>query len=884
MLTKKLFVVDAVNYIARSYFAIKGMTNHKGESTNALYGFIRSLEKLRKDFQPEHLVCVFDGPDNKKSRLGIYPDYKGHRAGMPEDLFPQIAYTKEYCDAAGIAIVEVPGVEADDVMGSIAVWAAREGAEVYLCSSDKDLCQLVGDNIRILNQYKDNLIIDETKVQEIYGVRPDQIIDYLAIMGDASDNIPGIKGFGPKTAQELLQKFGNLKTILLHPEKVENKKREEKLIAERKNAEISQLLATIQLDVEFPQDDSFFLIQQPNRELLTALYNEMNFNTLLKELGAAPQKTEKGSYQIIDDEKSLQELLDRLSKSKEIVIDTETDILSPMEARIIGIGLTVEAGIGYYIPLNGKLGEKEVCRLVAPFLQNNSFIGHNIKYDMHVLANHGLALGRITFDTMIASYLLNSNSNRHNLDILALEKFGFIKTPIDTLLGAKKKGSMIDAPIDAVANYCGEDVDYTLRLKNFFEKELKKKEKLEKLFYEVEMPLLTVLYQMERHGMYVDVAYLRTLSQEFRRKLEHLEQEIYRLAKMEFNINSPKQLAEVLYTHLGLKKSGRQKQTAFATGKEVLETLQEEHPVIPLILEYRVLAKLLSTYVDALPLEVNQKTGRIHCTFNQSVTATGRLSATNPNLQNIPIRSKEGKKIREAFKPQKPGWSYICADYSQIELRILAHFSEEPVLIKAFKNNEDIHRTSAAEVFGVSLEDVTDEMRSSAKAVNFGLIYGQQAFGLSQGLKIDIHDAAHFIEMYFKKYPRVKEFIESSKRQAMKEGLAKSLLERERLLPDINSKNGIARAQAMRFAVNAPIQGTQSDIIKLAMIKINKEFLKREWKGFMTTQIHDELVFESPDNEVDECKKVISSIMEGVVELRVPLKVDISVGKNWGEC
>lgn len=887
---KQLYILDGANFIFRSYFAIKNMTNKKGVSTNALFGFIRSIQKLRKDFNPDHLICVFDGPDNKKSRTDQYEAYKAHRKSMPDDLFPQLDLAELYCKYAGIPQIEVSGVEADDTIGSIALWAAENGFQVFICSGDKDLCQLVRENIYVLNTFKENLLIDASEVMKIYGVRPDQIVDYLAICGDASDNIPGIKSFGPKTAIELLSKFGSLASILERPELLENKKKEERLKEERENALLSQKLATIQIDVPFPKEEEFFTLKAPDKAKLKELYEEMDFKTLLKELeGPALEEqvaTEPRNYHLIDNEKSLEELLAKLSKHAELVIDTETTSIEPMRAKIVGIGLTGKEGEGAYIPFNGTLSEEVIVSHLTPFLSDpkRSFIGHNIKYDMHVLANHGLKLGKVGFDTMIASYLLNSNEHRHNLDLLVEEHFAFKKIPIDSLLEGKKSGITMDTvPLEKVMEYCCEDVDYTMRLKNLFEKGLKEK-KLWKLFTEVEMLLLPVLYKMERHGMYVDLPFLQSLSVEFTAKIDLLRREICALAGKEFNLNSPKQLSQILFEDLKIKKGGKKTESGYSTNASVLASLIDEHPIIPLILNYRTLEKLRSTYIDALPECIHPKTHRIHTSFTQSGTATGRLASNNPNLQNIPIKTREGKRIREAFCPEKTNWSYISADYSQIELRILAHFSEDPTLVRAFENEEDIHKATASEIFSIPLAEVTNEMRSKAKAVNFGVLYGQQAFGLSQGLGIDIKDASRFIEAYFKKHPRIKEYVEHCKKIATLEGKATSLLGRERLIPELKDPNSFARAQGLRYAVNSPIQGTQADIVKLAMIELDKKFYQAKYQGFMILQIHDELLFESPDEEIASSKEVITKVMENIVKLKVPLRVDISVGKNWGEC
>jgi DNA polymerase-1 len=883
--SNKLFVIDASNYLYRAYFAIRKMTNPKGASTNALFGFIRSLQKLMKDFQPTHLVCVFDGPNNKKSRTEIFKDYKAHRTAMPEDLVPQINLARQYCEFAGIPLLQIAEVEADDTIGSIAKWGEKQNISTYLCSSDKDLCQLVSDRVFVLNTFKENLIIDRKGVESIYGIRPEQVVDYLAIMGDASDNIPGVAGCGPKTASELLKKFQSLQTILEKPEILESQKLIEKFKTHREVALISQKLATIQTNVTIPHDPLFYQIKEMKVDKLQELFSEMDFLTLLKEI--IPQKAileKKTPYLLVEDEETLKKIVLELSSKTEIAVDTETTSVEPMLAKVVGIGLGTGPKTIYYIPLNHKIPADKVLFHLKPLLENPliSFIGHNIKYDMHTLLNHGIEIKNPGFDTMLASYLLNAQSNRHNLDTLTLEKFGHSKIPIENLIGKKGQISMMDVPHKMVADYCGEDVDYTLRLKEVFEKELKERS-LWKLFTAMEMPLLPILFRMERHGIYIDTEVLSKLSSEFHTQLEVLVKKIYASSGEEFNINSPKQLSQILFEKLHIPPPGKKTLTGYSTNAEVLEELAGAYPIVDLVLEYRTLEKLRSTYIDALPEQINPNTHRIHSTFNQSGTATGRLSSTNPNLQNIPIRRPEGKKIREAFKPQ-PGWSFLSCDYSQIELRLLAHFCEDPHLIAAFKNNEDIHRSCASMVFGIPLTEVTDEMRSKAKAVNFGLIYGQQAFGLSKQLGISVKEAASFIDIYFKQYPTVKNFLEKCKEEARKTGRATTLFGRERLLPDILSKNGMLKSQAERLAVNAPIQGTQADIIKMAMIAIDQKFIEQKRGDFLVLQIHDELIFECPDDGIKESAQIISGIMEEICPLKVPLRVDISFGKNWGEC
>lgn len=889
----KIFIVDAVNFLFRSYYAIGPMTNAKGESTNALYGFIRSIFKLINDFSPDYFIAVFDGPENKKSRTDIYSEYKSHRTGMPEDLFPQLDRALEFCDIAGIPYLSVPGVEADDTMGSVAKWMEKKGVKVFLCSSDKDLCQLVSDHVFIINPHKDNLLIDKKQVKELFGVKPEQMIDLLAMMGDASDNIPGLEGFGPKTAAALLNEFETLEYILDHPDKLSGKKKET-VINGKDVALMSKKLATIQIDIDFPHEEKFFHLSAPDLEKVKAFYHEMRFMSLLRELGEDQQAPAKSlpkedlrptHYHLVDDEKTLISLIQRLEKEKEICIDTETTDINPMRASFVGIGLGAHTHEAWYVPLNGNLSKDKVISALKPLLQNShiGFFGHNVKYDLHILLNEGIAVKKIAFDTILASYLISPQTQRHSLDLLSLEKFGKVKIPIEDLIGkGKKQISMAEVPLEKISNYCCEDVDYTLRLKDLFEKELKDLD-LNSVFTHIELPLIPILTQMERNGIYVDKKQLQKMSEELKQQLKELEQKIYHLAGEEFNINSPKQLSVILFEKIGIKPP-KKTTTGYSTAFEVLDSIKEEAPIIKKIIEYRTLEKLRSTYIDALPEQINPNTHRIHCTFNQSVAATGRLSCQDPNLQNIPVRTREGKKIREAFKPQHPHFSFLAADYSQIELRLLAHLSEDPALIKAFREGEDIHTYTAALVFDVPLKEVTSEMRYQAKTVNFGIVYGQQAFGLAQQLGIDYHAADQFIQTYFERYSRVKEFLNFCKESVRKTGRAITLTGRQRPIPEIHSKNPAIRAAAERLAINTPLQGTAADLIKMAMIQVDAHLKAHPHEGMMILQIHDELLFEAPDDQTQKLSFKVKTIMEGIFTLNVPLIVDISIGKNWGEC
>ena len=877
---KKIFIIDASNYIFRSYYAIRNMTNSKGVSTNALFGFIRAIKKIQKDFSPDYLAVVFDGPRNKASRISIYPDYKGHREKAPDDLYPQIGFAKKFCEAANLPIIEVDGVEADDGMGAVARFARAEGVDSYLCSSDKDLCQLIDQHTFVVHTHKDNAIVGTDAVKEKYAITPDQFIDYLAIVGDSADNIPGIKGMGPKTAATLLNEYGTLRGLLENAHLLKNKKQAEKIAADRDNAEISYTLATIDTDLDIPKTLDFYQVKDADTDVLRAFYEEMEFKTLLKELGSVNKETDQDvSYTLVNDLRTLQGLVKSLSTETSLCIDTETTGLNTMTADLIGVGLGARKGVCYYIPLNGAIERQQVIQQLLPLFDGKiSFFGHNIKYDMHILRRAGLTIKHVDFDTLIASYILESHVMKHGLDALTEKHFGKEKIAFKEVIPKAKGMTFNDVPLEEATKYCCEDVDYTIRLKEIFKNRLEEKDFYD-LYYNMELPLLPILEKMEEHGICVDTDYLKKYSLELNAKIVLLSARIYEEAGTEFNINSPKQLSVILFDDLGIRDVKKH-----STAADVLNALKDEHPIIPYILEYRTLEKLRSTYVDALTKEVNAETGRIHCTFNQSGTVTGRLSSSNPNLQNIPIRSEEGKKVREAFIPQKKGWSFLSLDYSQIELRIMAHMSQETALIDAFNSDMDIHTETAAGVYGVPRDQVTKDMRYNAKAVNFGILYGQSAFGLSKELGIQKKEAQGIIDTYFQKYPKVKTFIDSMMEKAREEKRTITLLGRERLLPDIDSKNFMLRAANERFAVNAPIQGTQADIIKIAMINIDKMLSESSMQSYMILQIHDELIFECPQEELKELETMVKEAMETAYSLLIPLKVDVSVGKNWSTC
>lgn len=887
MESRALYIVDAMNVLFRAYYAIHPMTNVQGESTNALYGFIRSIYKTIERFSPDYFVAVFDGPENKKSRTAIYKDYKSHRAKMPEDLSPQLENALKFCDIAGVPHLSISGVEADDAIGSIAKWAEGKGANVFICSGDKDLCQLVNDHIFLINLYKEDLLIDRKKVKELFGVNPEQMIDFLAIAGDSSDNIPGLEGFGPKTAISLLNQFGSLENILAHPEKLSGKKKEV-LIQGKEIALLSQQLATIQLDVDVPKDSQFFQLKTPDIDQVKGFYQEMGFMSLLRELGNSEREEVKPSHpkgRWIQELKELEKLIEDLKKYHEICIDTETTGVDPLQAQLVGIGIGAIGSQTTYIPVNQGMKKEEVIGKLKSFLEDpdRGVIGHNLKYDLHILLNEGVHIEKVSFDTMLASYLISPNSQRHNLDVLTFEKFGKVKISIESLIGkGKNQSSMAEVPIEKICEYCCQDVDDTLGLKAIFDKELKKLS-LATVFQEIELPLIPILMKMERNGIFVDKAQLEKLSVELDNTLRLLEEKIYELAEEKFNLNSPKQLSAILFEKMQIKPP-KKTATGYSTAADVLETLQNSHPIVKEVLQYRTLEKLRSTYVDSLPEAINPSTGRIHCTFNQSVAATGRLSCQNPNLQNIPVRTREGKRIRYAFCPQSSHYRFLSADYSQVELRLLAHLSEDPVLITAFQEGEDVHAYTAALMFNLPISEVSPQMRDRAKAVNFGILYGQSPFGLSQELGIDYQEAVSFIETYFLRYKKVKEFLVFCKETVRESGRAVTLTGRQRPIPEICSKNPMVRAAAERLAINTPLQGTAADLIKIAMIRVDQYLEKNPNQGMMILQIHDELLFESPNDQVESFSTQVKGLMEGVFSLKVPLTVDISIGKNWGEC
>ncbi|SCA58602.1 DNA polymerase I [Chlamydiales bacterium SCGC AB-751-O23] len=889
MTSEKVFIVDATGVIYRSYFGIKGMTNLKGQSTNGIFGFIRSFKRLLQDFSPSHIVAIFDPIDGKSKRVEVYQEYKAHRES-PEDIHYQIEWAKQFCEFYGIPLLCVPGYEADDTIACVAKYMESLKKEVFICTQDKDLAQLINEHTKILQPHKNNLIIDRSNVESLYGVKAEQLVDFLAMVGDSADNVPGVKGFGPKTAAALLKEFDSLDGIYENISSIKAVKKQETLLSEKESAYLSKGLVQFYYDVVIPEKEDFYQLNDPEPEKLRNFYQSLNFKSLAqelpkKQLADADASLEEKKYYLVNDEVRFEELKKVLKKAKEICFDTETTGLHPLTAEMVGIGFCIKPEEAFYLPLNGDLKKDHIIEFLREIFSDSSksFFGHNIKYDCHILANTNLPFPKVNFDTILASYLLNAESRRHSLDALSMDNFSKEKIDIKDLIGTgKKQISMKEVLLEDVSRYCCEDCDYTFRLKNIFEDQLIEAGLLP-LLIDLEIPLSKLLFDMERQGVFVKKELLLELSVEFKAQIKELGEEIFSLAGEEFKISSPKQLSHILFEKLEIPAPKKNK-TGFSTDASVMEVLKYQYPIAEKVLIYRKYEKLLSTYVDALPLEICAETQRVHSTFNQSVAATGRLSSQKPNLQNIPIRTKEGRRIREAFCPQRENWSFLSADYSQIELRILAHMSEDPELIKAFAEEKDIHAYTASLIFNVPLEEVSYEQRYQAKAVNFGIIYGQQAFGLSKELGIGIKEAGLFIDRYFERYASVKKFIDNTKELAQEKQEVYTLSKRRRKIPDILSKNKMIKQAAQRLAVNTPIQGTAADIIKFAMIKVQKALVNKDLKGFMVLQIHDELLFEAPDDELDILKQIVKEQMESAYKLRVPLTVNIKVGKNWREC
>lgn len=874
----RLFLIDGNSFCYRAFYAIRQLSNSKGQPTNAVYGFVTMLNKLIADTKPDMLALAFDmkGPTFRHEK---YDEYKIHRKPMPDDLAGQMAYIKEVVEAYNIPIFQMQGYEADDVLATIARKAEAKDIETFIVTGDKDALQLVGSHIKVYSTHKEGLIYDAAKVKEVYGVGPDKMVDIMALMGDATDNIPGVQGIGEKTAVELISEFGSLDNLLKNADKIKGEAKKKAIKENEKMAVLSRELAVLDEEVPLEIDFKKLELKAPDEPRLLELFKELEFKTLLKNL--TPKGKLDSKYTLIDDDKKLKKLVGSLKGAKEFVFDCETTNTDPMLAKLVGISFAWEVGDVYYIPFNKYHDPESVLADLKPIFESDKIkkTGQNIKYEYIVLSNYGIRLNGISFDTMVASYLLNPSKPNHNLEDISFEYLNHkMTTPIEELIGKGKSAITMDmVDVEKVFRYCCEDSDVTLRLKKILEKELSAKD-LEELFYKVEIPLIEVLATMEINGVSIDRDYLSDLSVEMEKKLDKLTKHIYEIAGEEFNINSPKQLSRILFEKLKLPIVRRTK-TGISTDEEVLTKLALEHKLPESLLEYRQIQKLKSTYVDSLPNLINPKTGKVHTSFNQTVTATGRLSSSGPNLQNIPIKTEEGRKIRKAFISESKDNVLISADYSQIELRVLAHLSGDKELATAFKEGRDIHAYTASLVFGIKEKEVTPEMRNMAKTVNFGIIYGMSPYGLSQSLKIEVNKAKDFIDAYFERYPDVRQYLEGLIQEARENGYVTTILGRRRHIPEINSTDGRIKSFAERTAVNTPIQGSAADIIKVAMISISEKI--EGMKSKMIMQVHDELVFDVPRNEADKMKKIIKDGMEKVIDLKVPVEAHLEMGKNW---
>ncbi len=884
-----IYLIDGSGFIHRAYHAIRGLSNSKGLPTNAVYGFTRMLLKLIQERTPPFIGIFFDakGPT---FRHHLFKAYKANRPPMPEDMAAQLPYIKAIVEGFRIPAIEMPGYEADDLIGTLARLAERAGFHVVMVTGDKDFMQLVTEGAVIWDPMKDKGIDLKTVVEET-GLRPVQMVDVFALSGDSSDNIPGVPGIGPKRAMELIRRFGSLEALYSRIDAVTQTKLRENLLANREQAFLSRSLAAIDTRVPVEFNPDRFRFKGPDTERLLGLFKELEFRQLVEAFSKEQEKPEK-DYRLIDDEKALAALVSRLKRAPRVAVDTETTALDPMRAELVGISVAFEDHKGYYIPVGHRIkpGQRQlpaetVLDALKPVLRDPEIekIGQNIKYDWIVLNRCGLELSGVTFDTMVASYLIDPSKRAHNLDQIAMDFLDYRKVAYHEVAGKGKSSRCFsEVPLEKAVFYACEDADITLMASRVLAQRLQESD-LRPLFETVEMPLVPVLKRMEMHGVKVDQNRLKALAQSFQRQLKTLEEHIYAQAGEAFNINSPQQLGHILFEKLGLPVQKKtRKKTTYSTDVAVLTALADRHELPALILRHRTLSKLKSTYADALLELVHPETGRIHTSYNQTVTATGRLSSSDPNLQNIPIRTEEGRQIRSAFVPRK-GWQLLSADYSQIELRILAHCSEDPILIQAFLNDEDIHTRTATEVFQVFPEMVTPELRRQAKVINFGILYGMGAYRLSRELGISQKMARAYINHYFARYQGVKRYMDRAVEEAKIQKRVHTLLGRIRPLPDIDSPNATIRQFAERTAINTPIQGSAADLIKVAMIRVDAAFLKKKLKSAMILTVHDELVFEVAPAEIEPVMELVRRVMEGIWELRVPLKVNLSLGANWAE-
>ena len=917
--SKKLVLVDGHSLAYRAFHALPpDLQTSKGELTNAVFGFASMLLSVLLEERPDYAIVTFDkGPS---FRVREYPEYKAHREKMPEEMRGQMQRVREFVAALGIPVVEVEDYEADDLLGTLSRQAAEAGIDTVIVTGDRDALQLVDDHVTVLTsgrRFSDTLRFDPVAVREKTGLEPQQLVDLKALLGDKSDNIPGVRGVGEKGATTLLKQYGSLEGVYTHLEELPPRT-QQALKEGRESALLSQRLGRIVRDVPVKLDLAAAAgWQKADRAALTSLLQELEFRSLLSRVASLPSggmpegqlplfgelegaqvaapAPALGDYHLVADEATLQALAERLrAEASLLAVDTETTGTDAMLATLVGLSLTHRAGEAWYVPLLAPAGEprltlEQLQRHLGPLFADVSLpkIGHNLKYDAKVLRRAGLPLAGLSFDTMLAEWLINPDSPNLGLKNLAWARLGVQMTEITTLIGSGKEQKSMDAiPLAQVMPYAAADADMSLRLMPLLQAELEAHAQ-ERLLHELEMPLIEVLMDMEMTGVHLDLAWLEALSAELAGRLARLEADIYELAGEPFNINSTQQLSVILFERLGLSARGVKKMQSghYSTRAEVLESLRGSHPIVERILEHRELSKLKSTYVDALPALVHPETGRVHTSYNQVGTVTGRLSSANPNLQNIPIRTEEGRRVRRAFVAPA-GWVLISADYSQVELRVMAHVSEDPGLIEAFLRGEDVHARTAAAVFGVPLSEVTYDMRRIAKAVNFGLIYGQTAYGLSAQIGVSVPKAEEFITRYFAQFPRVRAYMEQVQREAAQRGYVETLLKRRRYFPELAPGSPASvnqRQAAQRMAINTPIQGTAADIIKLAMLRLHAAFREQGLQARMILQVHDELVVEAPVEEAPQAIALMRECMEGAFELRVPLKVDVETGANWEE-
>jgi len=896
-----LVLFDGNALLHRAFHALPPLTVPKtGETVGAVYGFALMLLKVISEIKPSHCAIAFDmkGPT---FRHELFDQYKAQRAETPQELVGQLGRVRQLVEAFNIPIFELQGYEADDLLGALSRQASQQDIDTIIVTGDADTMQLVSPRVKVLyprpkGGFSNTMLYDAAAVGEKYGVKPEQITDLKGLAGDPSDNIPGVAGIGAKTAVKLIQQFGSIEAIYQHIDEVTPPRLQTLLKDNEAIARQSKELATIvtQMPVELKPGDC--RVSQYDRNKVTELFRELEFASLLPRLpqietGGATSleaKPPQGDYKIVSNGKELDKLVKHLSEAQSFAFDTETTSLNPMAARLVGLSFSPAPGEAYYVPVGhvgldsiGQLPLEEVIEKLKPLLEDAKFakLAHNGKYDMTVLAEHGVTVRNLSFDSMIAAYLLGEKSM--GLKNLAFAKLAIEMTPIVELIGAGAKTiPMSQVEIARAADYASADADMTLRLAKVFEPELKQ-QGLWQLFTGVEMPLTPILMHMERNGVALDTELLKKMSERLAEKLSKLEDDIYDNVGHQLNINSPQQLSNVLFEELKLP-TARKTKGGYSTSAAILEELRGVHPVIGFILDYRQLSKIKSTYIDALPNLINPRTGRVHTSFNQTRTTTGRLSSSEPNLQNIPVRGELGKEVRQSFIAPK-GSYLLSADYSQIDLRALAHLSQDRSLLDAFRHDEDIHSATAAQVFGVDPAKVTPEMRRTAKTVNFGVIYGMSDYGLEQATELSREEAAAFINAYFEKYPGVKQYLESTKEEARQKGYVQTILGRRRAIPEINHSNRQVREAAERMAINMPVQGTSADIIKVAMINLDREMAKRKLKSQMLLQVHDELIFEVPKAEEKEMGKLAAELMSSAIELSVPLKVDIKTGPNWGE-